>query len=85
MIPEGCKICERGGKLVLFVTGLCTDSCYYCPLSEKRRNKDVTYANEREVFGDYGIIEEAHLMWRRSSPENRKDDPLRISPERRVS
>lgn len=62
MIPEGCKICERGGKLVLFVTGLCTDSCYYCPLSEKRRNKDVTYANEREVFGDYGIIEEAHLM-----------------------
>ncbi|WP_423792663.1 radical SAM protein [Methanocaldococcus indicus] len=60
-LAEGCKRCIRGEKLVLFITGLCESSCYYCPLSEKRRKKDVIYANERLITSVDEAIEEAKL------------------------
>ncbi|ACV25059.1 radical SAM protein [Methanocaldococcus fervens] len=60
-LPEGCKQCVRGEKLVLFITGICNNNCYYCPLSEKRKNKDVIYANERLLTTVGEAIEEAKL------------------------
>ncbi|MHA1771099.1 MAG: radical SAM protein [Candidatus Thorarchaeota archaeon] len=58
-LPEGCALCTRGSKMVLFVTGLCSASCFYCPLSEEKANKDVVFADETPVFRDEDIIAEA--------------------------
>jgi pyruvate formate-lyase activating enzyme-like uncharacterized protein len=59
---KGCELCQLGAKMVLFVTGLCCRSCYYCPLSEQRKGKDVTYANERLIRKDAEVLEEAWSM-----------------------
>jgi len=57
-IPKGCKLCLEGKKGVLFITGLCSRNCEYCPLSKKRKNKDKIYFNEREINSFKDIISE---------------------------
>ncbi len=58
-LAKGCQQCVRGEKLVLFITGLCPRRCDFCPVSDKKLYKDVTYANERPVTNIHQIIEEA--------------------------
>jgi uncharacterized protein len=48
--------------MVLFITGVCPRSCWYCPLSCERKGKDLTYANERIVSSPEEAIEVAHRM-----------------------
>lgn len=60
--PQGCRLCMKGAKLVLFVTGLCKKRCYFCPISEKRGGKDKPWANEAEVDSPDDIINEAERM-----------------------
>ncbi len=55
---KGCQLCVQGRKLVLFATGVCHYKCPYCPISEKKRFKDVAFANERKISSDEGLIEE---------------------------
>lgn len=48
--------------MVLFVTGLCRFRCFYCPVSERRNQKDVVYANERRVESDADVLDEARAI-----------------------
>lgn len=45
-LPRGCELCQQGLKTVVFLTGLCPQRCFYCPLSSERKDKDVLYVNE---------------------------------------
>jgi pyruvate formate-lyase activating enzyme-like uncharacterized protein len=54
-MARGCDLCFPGLKAVIFVTGLCDDSCFYCPVSRAKLGRDVFYVNEVEV----GSVEEA--------------------------
>lgn len=62
LLSRGCVLCYEGAKMVLFVTGRCGRDCWYCPISEKRRNGDAIYANDRVVTTPADIIEEAETM-----------------------
>jgi len=57
-VAEGCKFCVKGKKLVLFISGVCSRNCYYCSLSDVRKNKDKIWANERECRSVNDLIEE---------------------------
>ena len=61
-MAKGCRLCILGAKMVLFITGLCDLNCYYCPISYKRRGKDLIYADEVLVEKDEDIIREAKLI-----------------------
>ena len=65
-ISAGCRQCAKGRKMVLFITGECDFHCFYCPISEKRGNKDDIYVNERKIADDdkgiSGMIEEAKAI-----------------------
>ncbi|MCD6324153.1 MAG: radical SAM protein [Desulfurococcales archaeon] len=55
----GCKLCMEGKKTVVFVTGVCPERCYYCPLSPWRKGRDVFFANNSEVESVEDVIAES--------------------------
>ena len=60
--PKGCAHCVKGEKLVLFVTGICPRKCYFCPVSDEKYQKDVIFANERNVNDFNDVLMEAMAM-----------------------
>jgi pyruvate formate-lyase activating enzyme-like uncharacterized protein len=58
-LTPGCRICRQGAGLVLFVTGKCERSCFYCPLSEERQGRDLVFADEMPVQEIADILREA--------------------------
>lgn len=61
-LPDGCRYCEMGAKLVLLVTGRCSSNCFYCPLSSEKWGKDLIYADELRVQDPGDIIYEARMI-----------------------
>ena len=45
-LSQGCIQCIQGRKSVLFITGQCNLSCYYCPVSDKKMHNSHMYINE---------------------------------------
>ncbi|MFA6089318.1 MAG: radical SAM protein [Candidatus Woesearchaeota archaeon] len=60
-LADGCKYCIKGEKSVLYITGICPRNCFFCPTSEKKKNKDVKYINEQKFETDKEMIEEIKL------------------------
>jgi len=48
--------------MVLFVTGLCSFHCFYCPVSDEKMYKDVVFADEKRVTKDEDVLEEARAI-----------------------
>ncbi|ABL77873.1 radical SAM protein [Thermofilum pendens] len=63
-LPRGCTLCQQGLKTVIFLTGLCPYNCFYCPLSNYRKQRDVTFVNEVEVYdpGEYFTLLKAEIL-----------------------
>lgn len=55
-------MCEKGAKMVLLVTGRCDMGCFYCPLSNDKRGKDVFYADEMRILSPDQMLQEARLI-----------------------
>jgi len=62
LLPQGCKYCVTGSKMVLFITGICRTGCFYCPVSPEKKDKDVIFANERRITNLEEMLEEAEMM-----------------------
>jgi pyruvate formate-lyase activating enzyme-like uncharacterized protein len=61
-LSAGCKLCYEGAKLFLFLNGLCHRDCWYCPLSQERKNRDVLFANEHQISTTEEMIRIAQKM-----------------------
>lgn len=48
--------------MVLFITGVCDKNCFYCPLSEGRKGRDVVFADEVRVNTPLDVILECKAI-----------------------
>ncbi|MCX6662568.1 MAG: radical SAM protein [Euryarchaeota archaeon] len=48
-LSPACRMCAKGEKMVVLVTGVCSTKCFYCPLSFKKGGTDRIFADEWEL------------------------------------
>jgi pyruvate formate-lyase activating enzyme-like uncharacterized protein len=64
-LSPACEMCAKGSKLVVLITGLCSASCFYCPLSLKKLGTDRIFADEWELKDEKDtekLIQEAEYI-----------------------
>ncbi len=81
-MARGCDLCFPGLKAVIFVTGLCDDSCFYCPVNREKLGRDVFYVNEVRVHSIDDAVEEVARIGAEGASFT-GGDPL-LAPERAV-
>jgi len=75
VLAAGCRLCFAGAKAVIFVTGVCDDGCYYCPVSRGKLGRNLFYVNEEPVASvDDALLEVARTGARGASVTG--GDPL---------
>jgi hypothetical protein len=48
-LSSACRMCAKGSKMVILVTGQCSTRCFYCPLSYKKGGTDKIFVDEWEL------------------------------------
>jgi pyruvate formate-lyase activating enzyme-like uncharacterized protein len=66
-LSPGCKACQQGRSTVIFVTGLCNATCFYCPVGLTRMFKTQSYANEKPLNILEDLIQEVKLCKSRAA------------------
>ncbi len=64
-LPKGCQQCLKGVKTVLFLNGICqkpSHCSWYCPISEERRDKENTFANEIRITSKEELLVEINKI-----------------------
>lgn len=64
-LSPACKMCAKGSKMVVLITGLCPAHCFYCPLSSEKTDKDRIFADEWELDTEEDVeklLKEAELI-----------------------
>ncbi len=61
-LAKGCKLCMKGAKVVIFITGICGLDCYYCPISRERRFVGAFYTDEERITRLGEILDEIALV-----------------------
>ena len=64
-LSPACRMCAKGSKMVILVTGQCSTNCFYCPLSFKKGGTDKIFADEWELKNEQDtnkLIQEAEKI-----------------------
>src|SRR5439155_19615324 len=61
-LAVGCRQCTGASKMVLFVSGVCSFQCFYCPVSDEKMYKAVVFADEKRVTPDEDVLEKARAI-----------------------
>ena len=62
VLPPGCQLCIQGVKMVVFITGLCSERCFYCPVSPNRLYHDKVFADEEPAHRLTDFVDEAYRV-----------------------
>ncbi len=66
-LAQGCNLCFSGLKAVIFITGVCDESCYYCPIDTSRWGRRVIYVNDERATDLEGVIAEVQRQGARGA------------------
>jgi pyruvate formate-lyase activating enzyme-like uncharacterized protein len=64
-LSPACRMCAKGSKMVILITGLCSAKCFYCPLSFEKGGRDRIFADEWELDNErdtHALIREAESI-----------------------